>query len=99
MDQKAYWPRCRTSVVGTVPVIGGTLLTIVRGGGTGNLTLSRFFAVHTYILPWSLALFAVSMSFCLSGGSGRRLDGFRENAAAFRAAFPNQIFKDTSLFS
>jgi len=55
-DQKAYWATVvGTNVAGTVPVVGGTLLRIVRGGTElGALSLSRFFAIHTYILPWSL---------------------------------------------
>ncbi|OGW53298.1 MAG: cytochrome b6, partial [Nitrospirae bacterium RBG_19FT_COMBO_55_12] len=59
-DQKAYWATVvGTNVMGTVPVIGGLLLNIVRGGvELGNQTLSRFYAIHTYVLPWSLALLA-----------------------------------------
>ena len=55
-DQRAYWAtQVGINIVGTIPVIGDTLVRIIRGGQTlGTMTLSRFFALHTVFLPWLL---------------------------------------------
>ncbi len=56
-DQRAYWATVvGTDIAGSVPVIGGTLLTLLRGGAdvTGD-TMSRFFGIHVLVLPISLA--------------------------------------------
>jgi ubiquinol-cytochrome c reductase cytochrome b subunit len=56
-DQKAYW----ATVVGTnfanaIPKIGGFLRDLLRGGeGVGAITLTRFFALHVFIMPAVLA--------------------------------------------
>jgi len=97
-DQKAYWATVvGTNVAGTVPVVGGLLLKIVRGGAElGNLTLSRFFAVHTYILPWTLALLAGLHIFILElAGPGGKSDPSKNRPDAAEPLFPNQIFKDS----
>jgi ubiquinol-cytochrome c reductase cytochrome b subunit len=98
-DQKAYWATIvGTNVAGTVPVIGGALLKIVRGGAElGNLTLSRFFAVHTYILPWSLALLAFLHVFLLERAGAGGSWSAEKRARGSEPLFPNQIFRD-SLF-
>lgn len=55
-DQRAYWAtQVGVNIVGTIPLIGDTLVRIIRGGQTlGTMTLSRFFALHTVFLPWLL---------------------------------------------
>jgi len=52
-DQKAYWATVvGTNIAGTVPGIGGSLLVLIRGGhDVGALTLTRFYAGHTMLLP------------------------------------------------
>jgi ubiquinol-cytochrome c reductase cytochrome b subunit len=52
-DQNAYWAtQVGINMVGTVPLIGGLLAPVLRGGEIlGALTLSRFFAVHVLFLP------------------------------------------------
>lgn len=57
-DQKAYWAtRVGTSKLGTVPLIGEPLMSLVRGGEEmGAPTLSRFFSMHAIIFPWLIAL-------------------------------------------
>jgi ubiquinol-cytochrome c reductase cytochrome b subunit len=97
-DQKAYWATVvGTSVAGTIPGIGGALLNIVRGGTElGNLTLSRFFTVHTYVLPWSLALFAVlHVSLLERAGAAGSWKSPDTLSSPPEPLFPNQIFKDT----
>ncbi len=55
-DQKAYWATTvGTRIIGVIPVIGDSLLRIVRGGeGISPLTLTRFFGVHVWVLPITL---------------------------------------------
>jgi quinol-cytochrome oxidoreductase complex cytochrome b subunit len=52
-DQRAYWATVvGTEIVGAVPVIGNFILEFLRGGPeVGPLTLSRFYGVHTLVLP------------------------------------------------
>jgi ubiquinol-cytochrome c reductase cytochrome b subunit len=97
-DQKAYWATVvGTNVAGTAPVVGGLMLRIVRGGTElGNLALSRFFAVHTYILPWGLALLAGLHIFLLErAGAGGAWDDAKRTPDRSEPLFPNQIFRDT----
>jgi quinol-cytochrome oxidoreductase complex cytochrome b subunit/mono/diheme cytochrome c family protein len=60
-DQKAYWAsKVGLDIVGTVPLIGDGLHTFLQGGsGMGNLTLTRFFSLHAFILPGLLILLVV----------------------------------------
>jgi ubiquinol-cytochrome c reductase cytochrome b subunit len=97
-DQKAYWATVvGTNVAGTVPVIGGLLLRIVRGGEElGALALSRFFAIHTYILPWTLALVAGAHIFLLErAGAGGIWNASERVPYRSEPLFPNQLFRDS----
>ena len=86
-------------MAGTVPIAGGLLLKIVRGGAEiGNLTLTRFFAIHTYILPWTIALLAGLHVLMLElAGPGGVWDTKLHTPDRNEPLFPNQIYKD-SLF-
>lgn len=97
-DQKAYWATVvGTNVAGTVPIFGGLLLRIVRGGTElGNMALSRFFAIHTYILPWSLACLAGLHIFLLErSGAGGTWNSGKQTPSPAEPLFPNQLFKDS----
>ena len=52
-DQKAYWATAvGTNIAGTTPVVGGKLVTLLRGGAElGTATLTRFYAFHVLWLP------------------------------------------------
>jgi len=52
-DQKAYWATAvGTNIAGTTPIIGGKLVTLLRGGSQqGAATLTRFYSVHVLLLP------------------------------------------------
>jgi ubiquinol-cytochrome c reductase cytochrome b subunit len=52
-DQKGYWAtRVATDIVATTPALGKQLQYLVQGGNEyGNLTLTRFYAIHVVILP------------------------------------------------
>jgi cytochrome b6 len=52
-DQVGYWA-CRivTGVPEAIPVIGGLLVEVLRGGvSVGQSTLTRFYSAHTFFLP------------------------------------------------
>lgn len=57
-DQKAYWATTvGTRIAGTPPVVGDTVLRILRGGeDLSAVTLARFFGVHVWWLPIGLLL-------------------------------------------
>ncbi len=52
-DQRAYFATAvGTNIVGEVPLIGGWLTKLMRGGDTiGTLTLSRFYVAHVFLIP------------------------------------------------
>ena len=52
-DQKAYWAtQVGTNIAGTVPIAGGVLVKLLRGGAQlGAATLTRFYAFHVLWLP------------------------------------------------
>jgi quinol-cytochrome oxidoreductase complex cytochrome b subunit/mono/diheme cytochrome c family protein len=60
-DQKAYWAtKVGLGIASTTPVIGDSLRTLLQGGSEmGNLTLTRFFSIHTFVLPGTLILLVV----------------------------------------
>jgi cytochrome b6 len=52
-DQVGYWA-CKivTGVPDAIPVVGGLLVTVLRGGvSVGQGTLTRFYSAHTFVLP------------------------------------------------
>jgi ubiquinol-cytochrome c reductase cytochrome b subunit len=57
-DQKAYWATAvGTNIAGTTPVIGGALVSLLRGGAElGAATLARFYAFHVLWLPLLLVV-------------------------------------------
>ncbi len=60
-DQKAYWAtKVGLGIASTTPGIGDDLRTLLQGGPQmGNVTLTRFFAIHTFVLPGLLILLVV----------------------------------------
>ena len=58
-DQDAYWGLgIGASIVGRVPFIGGQLVHFMLGGPIINgATLTRFFALHVFIIPGTLLAF------------------------------------------
>jgi len=52
-DQVGYWA-CKivTGVPDAVPIVGGLLVQVLRGGvSVGQTTLTRFYSAHTFVLP------------------------------------------------
>lgn len=58
-DQDAYWGLgIGVSIVGRVPLIGGQLVHFMLGGPIINgATLTRFFALHVFVIPGALLAF------------------------------------------
>ncbi len=58
-DQNAYWGLgIGAAIVGRIPLVGGRLVHVMLGGPIiGGPTLSRFFALHVFILPGTLLAF------------------------------------------
>jgi len=57
-DQKAFWATTvGTRIAATAPLVGDTVLRIMRGGEElSAVTLARFFGVHVWVLPALLLL-------------------------------------------
>ena len=58
-DQDAYWGLgIGASIMSRVPVLGGPLVNLLLGGPIiAGATLSRFFALHVFVIPGTLLLF------------------------------------------
>lgn len=70
-DEDAYWGLgIGAAIVGRVPFIGAQLVGLMLGGPIiASETLSRFFALHVFILPGSLiALVSIHLRIVLSKG-------------------------------
>src|SRR5438067_699006 len=61
-DERGYWAtRVTLGIAGTAPMVGPALNTMLSGGQQfGNLTLTRFYAVHAMLLPLLLLVFAAA---------------------------------------
>ncbi len=93
-DQKAYWAtEVGTSIAGTPPVIGPIVEEALRGGPElGALSLARFFAIHTMIIPAILSFFLVFHLLFLirAGPSGSWAADAKKN----QTFYPYQIARD-----
>ncbi len=61
-DEKAYWAsKVGLGIASTTPFIGASVRTFLQGGpDMGNFTLTRFFALHGFILPGAI----IAVVFC-----------------------------------
>jgi cytochrome b6 len=58
-DQTGYWAvKIVSGVPEAIPVVGALITELIRGGtGVGQATLTRFYSLHTFVLPWLIAVF------------------------------------------
>jgi cytochrome b6 len=58
-DQIRYWAaKIVSGVPDAVPVVGGTLVELIRGSASiRQATLTRFYSLHTFVLPWITTIF------------------------------------------
>ena len=84
-DQKAYWAtQVGTNIAGTTPIIGGTLVKLLRGGAQlGAATLARFYAIHVLVLPVLLVgIVLLHLSLVVRQGIAPRTRVLEEGAPA-----------------
>jgi ubiquinol-cytochrome c reductase cytochrome b subunit len=97
-DQKAYFATAvGTNIASEVPLIGGFLKLLLRGGSEmGTLTLSRFFALHVFLLPAAIvaAVAAHLALFRKAGAAGPPLPDEEIRRRPSQTFFPAQVFKD-----
>ena len=94
-DERGYWAtEVGTSIAGTVPFIGNAVKYLLLGGNRiGQLTLSRFFILHTAIIPGIAILFIVIhlAAFRKFGSVGPWSEEKRKVKSNF---WPEQVTKD-----
>jgi len=58
-DQMGYWAvKIVSGVPEAIPVVGTLIVELIRGGqSVGQGTLTRFYSLHTFVLPWLIAVF------------------------------------------
>jgi ubiquinol-cytochrome c reductase cytochrome b subunit len=98
-DQKGYWAtQVATGIMGSTPLVGEWLKEAVQGGNEyGNLTLSRFYALHALVLPGALlGLVAIHLALFRKHGVtprwGRSPDELARKAQPF---WPDQLAYDS----
>ena len=97
-DQTGYWAtKVATGIAGTSPVVGQQLQEVAQGGNEyGNLTLTRFFAIHVFILPALLiGLLVMHLALFRRHGVTPRWGKSQDELARTTQPFwPDQMFKD-----
>lgn len=95
-DQKGYWAtRVATNIAGTIPVVGGFQQRALQGGSEyGSLTLTRFYTLHVFVLPASLAVLAAA-HLALFRRHGVT-PSVKADTSRFDRFFPKQMFLDTA---
>ena len=97
-DQTGYWAtKVATGIAGETPIAGHDLQAAVQGGNEyGNLTLTRFFALHVFVLP-ALTFGLVALHILLFRKHGVTPRWGRSQADLERTAqpfWPDQLFRD-----
>ena len=97
-DQTGYWAtKVATGIAGETPILGPTMQQALQGGNEyGNLTLTRFYALHVFVLPvGTLGLVAVHLMLFRRHGV---TPGWRMSRAQLRERvqpfWPDQMWKD-----
>lgn len=97
-DQKAYWAtKVGLGIASTTPGIGDGLRTLLQGGPQmGNLTLTRFFTIHTFVLPGLIILLVVVhlYLFRLHGVTPPPWESAEQVEAEVEPFWPKQLLKD-----
>jgi ubiquinol-cytochrome c reductase cytochrome b subunit len=98
-DQKGYWAtKVGTEIAGSVPLIGGFLMRVMRGGeNLGQATLTRFYAGHILLLPLSVGILIVAHIFQLRfhGMAPAITKKSQAEAKSFVPFFPHWVVTDT----
>ena len=61
-DQIGYWAvKIVSGVPEAIPFVGSTLVELLRGGvSVGQGTLTRYYSLHTFVLPWLIVVFMLA---------------------------------------
>ncbi|KAB2897863.1 MAG: cytochrome bc complex cytochrome b subunit [Kofleriaceae bacterium] len=97
-DQTGYWAtKVATGIAGETPVAGQEVQAALQAGNEyGNLTLTRFYALHVFILP-ALTFGLVALHVLLFRKHGATPRWGRSDAELARTAqpfWPDQLFRD-----
>lgn len=97
-DQTGYWAtKVATGIAGETPVAGQEVQAALQGGNEyGNLTLTRFYALHVFVLP-ALTFGLVAVHVLLFRKHGATPRWGRSDAELARTAqpfWPDQLFRD-----
>ncbi len=97
-DQKAYFATTvGTNILSEVPLVGGALKRLLRGGTEmGTLTLSRFFVLHVFLIPACIFAFvAIHVYLFRQAGAAGPIQGdpaeLKRTAEPF---YPRQVMLD-----
>ena len=93
-DNRAYWGTVVTTQIAAQAPIAGPYLTRLLGGegSVGNVTFSRFYALHTVLLPpLTMILIGIHVFLVRRHGVAPAVG----DTAPRRKFFPEQVFKDT----
>jgi ubiquinol-cytochrome c reductase cytochrome b subunit len=97
-DERAYWAsKVGLGIAGTVPIVGESVRRLMQGGpDMGNLTLTRFFTLHGFVLPGALiALVSVHLYlFRLHGVTTAWWESKAELIEKQEPFWPGQVWKD-----
>jgi len=96
-DQKGYWAtQVATRLVGTTPVVGPALQALAQGGDQyGNLTLTRFYALHALVLPAALCTLLVAhVALFRKHGVTTSPPAPRAEAHRIEPFIPHQLLRD-----
>jgi ubiquinol-cytochrome c reductase cytochrome b subunit len=93
-DNRAYWGTVvTTQIASQAPIAGPYLLRLMGSqGAVGNVTFSRFYALHTVLLP-PLTMIIIGIHVYLVRKHG--VAAAAGDTAPKRKFFPEQVFKDT----
>jgi ubiquinol-cytochrome c reductase cytochrome b subunit len=93
-DNRAYWGTVvTTQIMSQAPLAGPYLLRLLGSqGAVGNVTFSRFYALHTVLLP-PLTIIIIGVHIYLVRKHG--VAAAPGDTAPKRKFFPEQVFKDT----
>lgn len=97
-DQTGYWAtKVATGIAGSTPVVGQEIQQVLQGGNEyGNLTLTRFYAIHVFVLP-ALLIGLVVLHIALfrrHGVTPKWGRGANELERTTQPFWPDQMFRD-----
>ena len=94
-DQDGYWATIvGTGIAGSTPVVGESILQLMRGGSMlGQTSITRFYFVHVVVLPGILFLLVgLHLSQLRHGPAPPQTERGQKLSGKFVPFFPNRLF-------